>query len=79
MRIQFIREMIIEGVIAIYFVPTRYNVADMLTKALPRAQFEYLRNILMLGHGGAEPNWSGGMQPGEQLQLALTTSSIQEE
>jgi hypothetical protein len=79
MRIQFIREMIIEGVIAIYFVPTRHNVADMLTKALPRAQFEYLRNILMLGHGGTEPNWSGGMQHGEQLHLALITSSIQEE
>jgi hypothetical protein len=87
MRIQFIRELINEGVIAIHFVPTAHNVADLLTKALPRAQFEYLRNILMVGHGGKKPEWRfadsissssvQGVQ--EQLHLALTTRSLQEE
>ncbi len=36
MRIQAIREWINAGLIAIHFVPTDHNVADMLTKALPR-------------------------------------------
>eukprot|EP01034_Spumella_vulgaris_P047245 gene47245-biopygen3384 len=40
---------------AIYFVPTEHNVADLLTKPLPVAQFEYLRDIMMRGHGGVEP------------------------
>ncbi len=52
MRIQFVRELTQESIIAVHFVPTKHNVADMLTKALPRSQFEYLRTILMLGHGG---------------------------
>jgi hypothetical protein len=55
MRIQFIRELVEEGVIVVHFVPTKHNVADVPTKALPRSQFEYLRTILMLGHGGKEP------------------------
>ena len=36
MRIQAIREQISQGVFDIYFVLTEHNVADLLTKALPR-------------------------------------------
>jgi hypothetical protein len=73
MRIQAIRELIIAGTFAIHFVPTAYNVADLLTKALPRTQFEFLRHILMLGHGGQWPLWDT-----HEAHLALTACSFQE-
>jgi hypothetical protein len=81
MRIQFIRELIQEGIIAVYFVSTKHNVADMLTKALPRSQFEYLRTILMLGHGGQEPevsNWEAKERGEEEMHSALTVQSFYE-
>eukprot|EP01034_Spumella_vulgaris_P047527 gene47527-biopygen36851 len=62
-RIQSIRELITQGIFAIHFVPTAHNVADILTKALPVTQFKFLRNILMLGHGGQEPACSPGPEP----------------
>ena len=71
MRIQAIREQIVMGIFAIYFVPTEHNVADILTKALPRAQFEKLRDILMHGHQGRDPLW-----PTETAHLALTSDSF---
>ena len=58
------------NVIALYFVPTNYNVADVLTKPLVVDQFEYLCNILMRGHGGIEPTFS------EEVHVALTAISI---
>jgi hypothetical protein len=79
MRIQFVRELIQEGIIAVHFVPTKHNVADMLTKALPRSQFEYLRTILMLGHGGKEPgvsNWEAKDRGEEEMHSALTAQSF---
>jgi hypothetical protein len=74
MRVQFIRELIQDGKIAIHFVPTKYNVADMLTKPLAKEFQLFLRNILMKGHGGFEPSltWTN-----EQAHVvALTTHSI---
>ncbi len=82
MRIQLIRELIQEGIIAVHFVPTKHNVADMLTKALPRSQFEHLRTILILGHGGKEPGvptWEIEPAAEEELHFALTALSFQEE
>jgi hypothetical protein len=70
MRINFIREMISTGIIAIHFVPTAYNVADILTKPLAVEQFEFLRGILMLGHGGVEPSWD------HQTHTALCVDSF---
>jgi hypothetical protein len=81
MRIQFVRELIQEGIIAVHFVPTKHNVADTLTKALPRRQFEYLRTILMLGHGGQEPgvsNWEAKERGEEEMHSALTAQSFYE-
>jgi hypothetical protein len=74
MRIQFICELIQDGTIAIHFVPTKFNVADMLTKALPKREFELLRHILMKGHGGKEPSstWSE-----QTAHFALTVHSIE--
>jgi hypothetical protein len=73
MRVQFIRELIQDGKIAIHFVPTKYNVADMLTKPLAKKEFQFLRNILMKGHGGVEPSWTWAS---ESAHLALTAHSI---
>jgi uncharacterized membrane protein len=64
MRIQFIRELIQDGTIAIHFVPTKFNMADML-----------LRNILMKGHGGHEPSSTWAAQT---THFALTVHSIEE-
>jgi hypothetical protein len=55
MRLAYLRELINNGVIVLYFVGTADNVADILTKPLGRAQFEKLRKILMEGHGGVLP------------------------
>ncbi len=75
MRINFIRESILEELFSIHFVPTHYNVADVLTKALPVAQFTHLRSILMLGCGGKEPAWTSDPAAAtfeDQLHLGLT-------
>ena len=74
MRIQAIREHIESGLIAIHFVPTNYNVADLLTKPLPVDKFIALRKILLTGHGGVAPGWDVG-----EAHLALTAHSLQEE
>jgi hypothetical protein len=76
MRIQFIRELIQDGTIAIHFVPTDFNVSDMLTKALPKRQFEALRRILMKGHRGQEPSLTWWVD--ETAHFALTAHSIEE-
>jgi hypothetical protein len=72
MRIQFIRDLIVRGIFAIYFVPTEHNVADMLTKPLGTEQFGALRNILMLGHGGVAPQWASGSGPQHHALIATS-------
>ncbi|GJY66147.1 hypothetical protein Tco_0468385 [Tanacetum coccineum] len=41
-RHHFIREQVENGVVELYFVKTNYQLADILTKALPRERFEFL-------------------------------------
>jgi hypothetical protein len=55
LRISFIREMINLKIIELHFVPTAFNVADILTKPLDIETFIRLRDILMNGHGGLPP------------------------
>ena len=71
-RIAYIHELIVSGFIELHFVPTNMNVADVLTKALGADKFELLRNILMKGHGGVEPNWD------QLVHVALTASMLLE-
>jgi hypothetical protein len=52
MRIRYIHEMINNGAIGLYFVPSELNVADILTKPLPNELFERHGEILLCGHGG---------------------------
>jgi hypothetical protein len=47
-RHHFIRDTVRDNEISIHYIPTTDNIADILTKALPRPQFEYLRNGLGL-------------------------------
>ena len=42
-------------VIELHFVPTEFNVADILTKPLDIDTFIRLRDIMMNGHGGLSP------------------------
>lgn len=43
----FVRERYLNAEFAIQHVPSGENVADLLTKALPRPQLEYLRNLAL--------------------------------
>ncbi|GKA48526.1 hypothetical protein Tco_0741484 [Tanacetum coccineum] len=44
----FIKEQVERGIIELYFVRTKYQLADMFTKALSQERFEYLvRRIVM--------------------------------
>ncbi len=72
MRINFIREMVLSQFIELHFVPTDFNVADMLTKPLSVEKFLRLRDILMRGHGGVEPYF------GEEAYFVLTAAMLSE-
>ncbi|GJV03882.1 hypothetical protein Tco_1337451 [Tanacetum coccineum] len=41
-RHHFIREQVEKGVVKLYFMRTKYQLADIFTKALPRARFEFI-------------------------------------
>ncbi len=69
-RIAYLHELIVSNFIELHFVPTGHNVADLLTKALGIERFEFLRYILMKGHGGVEPNFEHG------VHIALTASML---
>ena len=71
LRINFIREMINSKVIELHFVPTEFNVADLLTKPLDVATYLKLRDILMNGHGGKAPSF-------ELVSLCLNAIALYE-
>lgn len=54
MRIHYIRELINARIIELVFVPTKFNVADVLTKALSYELHVRHIDILMHGHGGVD-------------------------
>ena len=56
MIINFIRDKINDHFIELHFVPSEYNVADILTKPLAKDSFTRHRDILMNGHKGVKPN-----------------------
>ena len=41
-RYHFIKEHVEEGTVELFFVKTDYQLADLLTKALPKERFDYL-------------------------------------
>ncbi|GKE53947.1 hypothetical protein Tco_1489103 [Tanacetum coccineum] len=40
-RYHFIKEQVKNGVVELYFIRTEYQMADIITKALPRERFEF--------------------------------------
>ncbi|GJU09919.1 retrovirus-related pol polyprotein from transposon TNT 1-94 [Tanacetum coccineum] len=59
----FIREQVENRVVELYFVETNYQLADILTKALPREWFEFL--LLRLGMKSLTPETLRRLQEGE--------------
>ncbi|GJS38907.1 hypothetical protein Tco_0563950 [Tanacetum coccineum] len=70
-RHHFIREQVKNGVVELYFVETNYQLADILTKALPRERFEFL--LPRLGMKSLTPETLKRLQEGEDE--ALTASA----
>ncbi|GJT41679.1 putative ribonuclease H-like domain-containing protein [Tanacetum coccineum] len=62
-RHHFIREQVENRVVELYFVETNYQLADILTKALPRERFEFL--LLRLGMKSLTPETLKRLQEGE--------------
>ncbi|GJR09670.1 retrovirus-related pol polyprotein from transposon TNT 1-94 [Tanacetum coccineum] len=52
-RHHFIKEQVEKGVVELYFVRTKYQLADIFTKALPRERFEFI--LLRLGMKSMKP------------------------
>ncbi|GJW85173.1 hypothetical protein Tco_0158318 [Tanacetum coccineum] len=62
-RHHFIREQVENGVVELYFVETNYQLADILSKALPRERFEFL--LPRLGMKSLTPETLKCLQEGE--------------
>ncbi|GKA29246.1 hypothetical protein Tco_0715491 [Tanacetum coccineum] len=62
-RHHFIREKVENRVVELYFVETNYQLADILTKALPRERFEFL--LPRLGMKSMTPDTLKCLQEGE--------------
>ncbi|GKE81031.1 hypothetical protein Tco_1551031 [Tanacetum coccineum] len=63
-RHHFIREQVEKGVIELYFMSTDYQLADIITKALPRERFEFL--LPRLGMKSMSPKTLKRLQEGEK-------------
>ncbi|GJR82131.1 hypothetical protein Tco_0152916 [Tanacetum coccineum] len=62
-RHHFIQEQVENRVVELYFVETNYQLADILTKALPRERFEFL--LPCLGMKSLTPETLKRLQEGE--------------
>ncbi|GJX39012.1 hypothetical protein Tco_0252315 [Tanacetum coccineum] len=62
-RHHFIREQVEKRVVELYFVETNYQLADILTKALPRERFEFL--LPRLGMKSLTPETLRRLQEGK--------------
>ncbi|GKC09454.1 hypothetical protein Tco_1001064 [Tanacetum coccineum] len=62
-RHHLIREQVENGVVEFYFVATDYQLADILTKSLPRERFEFL--LSRLGMKSMTPETLKRLQEGE--------------
>nr|GEV84168.1 retrovirus-related Pol polyprotein from transposon TNT 1-94 [Tanacetum cinerariifolium] len=62
-RYHFIKEKVEKGIVELFFVETKYQLADLFTKALPVERFKYL--VRRLDHAGcldSHKSTSGGIQ-----------------
>ncbi|GJY61100.1 hypothetical protein Tco_0461757 [Tanacetum coccineum] len=65
-RHHFIRVQVEKGVVALYFVTTDYQLADIFTKALPRERFKFLLPRLGMKNTMADMNIPANDAPAEQ-------------
>ncbi|GJW55534.1 retrovirus-related pol polyprotein from transposon TNT 1-94 [Tanacetum coccineum] len=70
-RHHFIREQVENRVVELYFVETNYQLADILTKALPRERFEFL--LPCLGMKSLTPETLKRLQEGEDVKKHNST------
>ena len=70
LRINFIRECINSSIVALYFIPSDKNVADILTKPLQYKLYVQHRTILLTGHSGINPH--------NTQYVSYTTDNIKE-
>lgn len=47
-KFKFVRDIIAKGIVEVRYISTNEQLADIMTKGLPKATFEYLRNGLKL-------------------------------
>ncbi|GJY79854.1 putative ribonuclease H-like domain-containing protein [Tanacetum coccineum] len=76
-RHHFIREQVENRVVELYFVETNYQLADILTKALPRERFEFL--LPRLGMKSLTPETLRRLQEGEDEKGKPTFQLVDEE
>ncbi|GJY35280.1 retrovirus-related pol polyprotein from transposon TNT 1-94 [Tanacetum coccineum] len=62
----FIREQVENGVVELYFVRTKYQLADIFTKALPRERFKFILSRLGMKYTMADMNIPANDVPAEQ-------------
>ncbi|GJU53891.1 retrovirus-related pol polyprotein from transposon TNT 1-94 [Tanacetum coccineum] len=74
-RHHFIREQVENRVVELYFVETNYQLADILTKALPRERFEFL--LPRLGMKSMTPETLKRLQEGEDTKCLRNTMAEQ--
>jgi len=72
-RVNSLRQLILDKVIEIHFVSGSENCADMLTKPLSIEVFLKHRQVLMKGHNGVSP-----FKAQEQVHSAITSFNISE-
>ncbi|GJX07009.1 hypothetical protein Tco_0194941 [Tanacetum coccineum] len=73
-RHHFIREQVENRVVKLYFVETNYQLADILTKALPRERFEFL--LPCLGMKSLTPETLRRLQEGEDDYMIFINANI---
>jgi hypothetical protein len=55
MRLNYLHEVVDQGIIVLKYIDTLNQVADILTKLLPVHSHEHFTDILSLGHHGIDP------------------------
>ncbi|GKA97510.1 hypothetical protein Tco_0825404 [Tanacetum coccineum] len=73
-RHHFIREQVENRVVELYFVETNYQLADILTKALPRERFEFL--LPRLGMKSLTPETLRRLQEGEDDYMTFINANV---
>nr|GEX45531.1 retrovirus-related Pol polyprotein from transposon TNT 1-94 [Tanacetum cinerariifolium] len=61
-RYHFIKEKVEKGIVELFFIGTKYQLADLFTKAMPEERFKYLVRRLGMRCGDKLVSWSSKKQ-----------------